>query len=307
MRFGFDALADLFKVGLSTSRETDAPVRVAVYVDDTATPFLIDSVREAFVPRTTSALVRVARLDAVPVTPKPDTDVVLVLTCGSDHLQEAVQQLVIAGAPVCVIAESSVEAPFIEADTPLLGLIAATERTHLLDDLARWILDRTEKDAAFSANFDFMRAAASMRAITSCAITNMATGALFIIPGADFPVMTAAQIGMALKLASIYGYGMKPERGYEIAAVVVAGLGLRGVSRAITRHTPHVGFIVKALVAGFGTYGMGCALAGVYRHGVDYARANEVLAQVVDRVKRAAAAPPAQDTRSSDAVAVEHE
>lgn len=288
MRIGFDALADLFKVGLTTSRETDAPVRVAVYVDETATPFLIDTVREAFVPHTTAALVRVARLEGTPVAPKPDTDIVLVLTCGSEHLHDAVQQLVIAGAPVCVIAESSVEVPFITADTPLLGLIAATERTHLLEDLARWILDRTEKDAAFSANFEFMRAAASMRAITSCAITNMATGALFIIPGADFPVMTAAQIGMALKLASIYGYGMKPERGYEIAAVVGAGLGLRGLSRVITRHTPHVGFLVKALVAGFGTYGMGCALAAAYRHGIDYSRANEVLGQVADRVKAAA-------------------
>ena len=79
------------------------------------------------------------------------------------------QELVIAGAPVCVLAESAVEVPFIEESTPMLGVVAATDKTYLLETLARWILDRTDKETAFAANFAFMRIAAANRIITSCA------------------------------------------------------------------------------------------------------------------------------------------
>ena len=82
-------------------------------------------------------------------------------SCGSDRLESAVQELVIAGAPVCVLAESAVEVPFIEESTPMLGVVAATDKTYLLETLARWILDRTDKETAFAANFAFMRIAAA--------------------------------------------------------------------------------------------------------------------------------------------------
>ena len=280
-----NSFIDAFRLGFDATKESDQPVRVAVYIDRTASPFLVSTVREALVPETTSALVRVEPLASEPANLKPDTDIVLVLSCGSDCLEEAVRNLVIAGAPVCVIAESSIEAPFIEHDTPLLGLIAANERDHLLNELARWILDRTEKDAAFAASFPFMREAASTRIITSTAIANMATGALVFIPGADYPVMTLAQIGMALKLASSYGYKLAPERLYEVAGIAVSGLALRAVSRTVQAHAGHLGFVVKALVGGFGTYAMGRALASAYEHGIDYAPVNDALKRAAARVR----------------------
>ena len=79
----------------------------------------------------------------------------------------------------------------------MLGVVAATDKTYLLETLARWILDRTDKETAFAANFAFMRIAAANRIITSCALTNMATGALVFLPGADYPVMALAQVGGA--------------------------------------------------------------------------------------------------------------
>ncbi|MDQ9749098.1 hypothetical protein RFZ03_00160, partial [Acinetobacter baumannii] len=68
----------------------------------------------------------------------------------------------------------------------------------------------------------FIRLAAANRVIASAAVGNAATGALFFIPGADFPVMTIAQMGMMLQLAAIFGKPMRPERGYEAAAVLVS-------------------------------------------------------------------------------------
>ena len=153
MRVPLNKIADMAKLGATTVKQSDDPVRVAVIVDDTATPFLIQTVRDAFVPQTTSAIVRVSRIADFDAALKRDTDIVLVLTCGSDALQDAVQRIVIAGAPVAVLCESSVEVPFIEQDTKMLGLVSATDETTLLETLARWILDHTEKQTAFAANF----------------------------------------------------------------------------------------------------------------------------------------------------------
>ncbi len=283
MRLPIDALTQALKLGVSAKKDSDTPVRVAVYVDATASRFVVETVRDALVPQTTAALVRVERLEAAPSAPRADTDVVLVLTSGSDHLQQAVQELVVAGAPVAVIAESSVEVPFIASDTPMLGLITATDASYLRESLARWILDRTEKDVAFAANFPFMRVAAANRIITSCALTNMATGALVFIPGADFPVMTVAEVGMVLQLSAIFGYKLEPERGYEVAAVVGAGLVMRLAARGLCRLTPRLSFVVKALVAAAGTYGIGRALASAYERGIDYGPVNERVSGMVSR------------------------
>ena len=167
----------------------------------------------------------------------------------------------------------------------MLGVVAATDKTYLLETLARWILDRTDKETAFAANFAFMRIAAANRIITSCALTNMATGALVFLPGADYPVMALAQVGMLFELAAIFGRGIKPERGYEVAGVLAGGLVIRAVTRALVKQTPHIGFAVKALTAAAGTYGMGRALVSLYERDVDYSRANEVAAATFSRVR----------------------
>ena len=264
MRIHLDSLGGAVKAGVAAKRETDAPVRVAVYVDDSASRAIVECVRDAFVPRTTSALVRVERLSASPAVPRTDTDVVLVLSCGSELLEGAVHELVVAGAPVVVIAESSVEVPFIQSDTPLLGLIA---------------------DVAFASNFPFMRIAAANRAITSAAIANMATGALAFVPGADFPVMALTEVGMVLKMSSMFGYKLEPERGYEIAAVLAAGLALRGIARVACRSAGRASFIVKAAIAAAGTYGMGRVLASAYERGIDYGPVNERLGELGRRAR----------------------
>ena len=281
MKIPVDKLTRAFKMGASVKKDSDTPVRVSVYLDSSASRFLAETVRDAFVPQTTSGIVRVERLGEERIAPKTDTDVVLVLSCGSDRLESAVQELVIAGAPVCVLAESAVEVPFIEESTPMLGVVAATDKTYLLETLARWILDRTDKETAFAANFAFMRIAAANRIITSCALTNMATGALVFLPGADYPVMALAQVGMLFELAAVFGRGIMPERGYEVAGVLV----IRAVTRALVKQTPHIGFAVKALTAAAGTYGMGRALVSLYERDVDYSRANEAVTATFSRVR----------------------
>ena len=49
MRVPVDKVASAVKMGAAAKREQDVPVRVAVFVDATATRFLIDTVRHALV------------------------------------------------------------------------------------------------------------------------------------------------------------------------------------------------------------------------------------------------------------------
>lgn len=287
MRMPIDSLVQTLKLGAQARKDADSTVRVAVYLDESVTPFIVNTVREALVPQTTSALVRVERLAFDPVPPRDDTDVVLVLTSGSSILEHAVHELVVAGTPVAIIAESSVEVPFVKADTPLLGLIAATNAAHLLDALARWILDRTDKEVPFASNFPFMRIAAANRIISSCALANMATGALAFMPGADFPVMVLSEAGMVMQLSAIFGYRLEPERAYEMAGVLVAGVLLRGASRAACRAVPRATFIINAAIALAGTYGMGKVLMYAYERGIDYELANQSISAVLGRARTA--------------------
>lgn len=292
MRIPVDTLVDAVKMDARVRGDVDAPVRVAVYLDVDAPRQIVSCLRRALVPQTTNGLVRVARLDAAGFAVKEDTDVALVVTSGGSLPAERVQQIVVAGVPTVVLCESSVEVPFIQRDTPMLGLIAASDETHLLSSLARWILDRTEKDTAFAANFAFMRIAAAMRVVRSASTANLATGALFFMPGADFPVMTMTQLGMMLKLAGVYGKPMRAERAYEAAMVLGGALALRAGARAVARRVGRTGVLVKALVAGAGTFGMGCCLSAYYERDVDYGPLNDFFRGAYVRAKSLIAPDP---------------
>lgn len=87
------------------------------------------------------------------------------------------------------------------------------------------------------------------------------------------------------RIAAVFGRGIKPERGYEVAGVLAGGLVIRAVTRALVKQTPHIGFAVKALAAAAGTYGMGRALVSLYERDVDYSRANEVVTATFSRVR----------------------
>lgn len=285
MGIPIDKLVQAVRSGIDIRRSADENVRIAVFVDRSASAFLVSTLRDALVPQTPSALVRVDPIDRASTALRPDTDLALVVSCGSEGLERAVQDVIVAGVPTVVVAESSVEAPFIARDTRMLGLITATDSVHLLDSLARWILDHTEKDVAFARNFPFMRVAASFKVVASASAANLATGALVFIPGADFPVMTLTQVGMMLRLAGIHGKPLKSDRLYELAGVIGAALGLRGLARFGSSRVPRASFAIKALIGGVGTLAVGLGLSALYERDIDYTPINDVLAHAIGALR----------------------
>lgn len=289
MGIPFDVMTGALKVLPSAKKDVDAPVRVAVFVDEGAPESLVGLVRESFVPQTTSALVRVERIGDGAVQVKGDTDLSIVIAAGTPRLHAAVQEIVIGGAPTAVLAEDASAAPFITEDTPVLGLIAGTDAGRMKAALARWVISRVDKQAGFAASFPILRAAAASDVIAQASLGNALTGALVFIPGADFPVMTIAQLGMMARLALIFGKPIRPERGWEAAGVVASALAMRAAVRRLARRAGPAGFAVKALAGGAGTYAMGRALTELYRRDVDYARANEAVGSIIRRGRAALA------------------
>ena len=288
MDFKLDNIVHMFKSASSARSSAEEVARVAIYVDGTATPFLIETVRDALMPQSTTALVNVSRLDDDPEPVGKGTDIVLVLSCGSQHLELATGRLLSSGAPVAVVVESSVEAPFIKQDTRMLSLICATDGEHLLGQLSRWILDHTEKDTVFAANFPFLRETASGRAITSSALTNTVTGALTWPKGADFPAMTVAQLDMLLKLAGIYGKPIDRDRLYEALGVIACAYGLRAAARAATKNTGRATFIVKAAIGGAGTALIGMGICELYKRDIDYGPIDDVVDRIIEQLTEVA-------------------
>lgn len=285
MRIPLDTLFGAVKMGASSLREGAAPVHVAVLVDAGASRQQAAWLREALVPQTVTALVRVAALDDGDPEIKPDTDLAIVLAGNSGRLEAAVRSVLIAGVPCVVVAESAVAAPFACGDAPMLGLVASQDRTAMLQGIARWVVARSDKRTAFAAAFPFMRIAAAARAVRSASFTNMATGALAFVPGADFPAMTLVQAGMLLELASIFGKPIRPERAYELAALGCCALAFRAAARAACGALPRWSFAIKALVAGAGTLGAGRALCAFYERDFDYAPLNEFIGGAFARIR----------------------
>lgn len=281
MGFSPDQLIDVAKMFNSCAVSSKEPVRLSVFLDDTATDFLITTIRDAFVPQQTNALLRVELLGDELPSVKSGTDVAIVLTGGSDGLAEKVNALAISGVPTVCVAESSLDLPFIESDTPILGSVVASEKTLLLSKLAHWILSRTSKQMAFAASFPFMRIAAAHEIVANATVANMVTGAVFFIPGADFPLMTIKQLGMTFQLSQIFGRDIGFERLYEMSAVVASALALRGCARLITPHTPHVKWLVRPLIAGVGTYIMGRAALAFYQSDFDWSGVTQRLQNFV--------------------------
>lgn len=71
MKIPVDKLTRAFKMGASVKKDSDTPVRVSVYLDSSASRFLAETVRDAFVPQTTSGIVRVERLGRSELLQRP--------------------------------------------------------------------------------------------------------------------------------------------------------------------------------------------------------------------------------------------
>ena len=134
---------------------------------------------------------------------------------------------------------------------------------------------------------------------------NAGVGLLFLIPGADLPVMTLNQAKMLLQIAAAYGQSIDAGRVRELAALVGGAFACRAVARQLAAAVPVLGWAVKAAVGYSGTFAMGRAAVEFYEGGPTVAKFAEYVSGARDKAIAAAAKQAAGAAADNGAAAVE--
>lgn len=256
---GIGNLLEVLSQGRDSRADASAPVRTCVLVDLDAPRYLALAVRDALVPKTPTATVDVwplgVRLDSLGEV--PDACVVIPGHAAAD-CADAVRHMVGLGVPCAIVVPSALDAPEVELGpeaSALLGVVAASDEAALPRKLASWLVRAAgEKDVALAAAFPFCRQAVVDGLALRCALENAAMGAISLVPGSDFPLMTTNQAKLAVQMASCYGQGaLTPRRAAEICGVVGAGAAYRSLARSAAGLLPGIGNVLKAGIAFAGT------------------------------------------------------
>lgn len=255
---GLGNLLDVLSQGRDSRADADEPLRICVLVDLDSPRYLALAVRDALVPKTPTATVDVwplgVRLDAVGELPDA---CLVVLGRATADCAEAVRRMAESGVPACMVVPSALDAPEVALGpdaAALVGVVAASEARALPQKLASWLVRSLgEKDVALAAAFPFCRQQVVDGLALRCALENAALGAVSLVPGSDFPLMTTNQAKLAVQMSSCYGAPMTPRRAAELAGVVGAGVAYRACARGAAGLLPGIGNLLKAGIAFGGT------------------------------------------------------
>lgn len=255
---GLGNLLDVLSQGRDSRADADEPLRICVLVGLDAPRYLALAVRDALVPKTPTATVDVwplgVRLDAVGELPDA---CLVVFGRATGDVAAAVRHMAESGVPTCMVVPSALDAPEVDlgADAAALaGVVAASDASALPQKLASWLSrSLAQKDVALAAAFPFCRQEVVDGLALRCALENAALGAVSLIPGSDFPLMTTNQAKLAVQMSSCYGAPMTVRRAAELAGVVGAGACYRSLARGAAGLLPGVGSLLRAGIAFAGT------------------------------------------------------
>lgn len=254
--FSVAGVVDVVASARDSMRSADEPLLVRVHVDPDCPRDVALAVKEALVPKKPQTRVQVRGLSLNPGD-ESDCDLVLLLaapnTAACVKLARGYAQI---GCECALVVESAVDIPSLglpEEQQELVGCVAASSVEALLPKLACWMVSAGEKGVAVAASFPFCRKAEVEALVTRCSLENAVIGAVALVPGSDFPLMTANQAKMAFDIAGAYGMGMTFDRALELAGVVAAGLGYRTLARTFAGFVPGFGWVLKAGIGYAGT------------------------------------------------------
>lgn len=272
--FKLSDLLDIVSSGKDAWDSMEAQVRLRVHVGSGCERALVIAAKEALVAERPGGIVEVMGLEA-PAASMADPDAVIVLAAGGETgAGPLVRYYLACEVPCALVADSALDAPdFGEAADGLFGVVAASTPEALPAKLGEWLAAHVDNQVALAANFPCCRDAVVDSLAKACAVENALVGVVSLIPGSDFPLMTAAQAKLALDIAASYGCGVDVSRAAEIAGVVGLGLVYRGVARSAVGLVPGFGWALKGAMGYAGTVATAKAVqarfegAGALTHG----------------------------------------
>ncbi|MDO8736848.1 MAG: hypothetical protein Q7K29_07165 [Thermoleophilia bacterium] len=278
---------------LSETRDlSDTPARVLVTGSDLDA---VQSVYEALIPGAAagqaSCLVDAASgTDVPPLSQITENDVIILVSApadiDSDSFRSRLSEAEAVDAPVVVVLT---EAPGVQVSFPGVGprrvVGMAPGGIPPADVLAEAVADAAgDSGVALAAKLPALRDEVCRQLIHRTARQNAVVGCLFIIPGADMPVMTLNEARMILRMAAAHGETVGSERALELLGIVGTGFGLRAVARQALDFFPGPGWVIKGGIAWSGTRALGEAAKAYFDGSVRVTPSR--LAPLVDKLKK---------------------
>jgi uncharacterized protein (DUF697 family) len=164
--------------------------------------------------------------------------------------------------PVLVIVQEGLRRDAADAyGMSILDVASGRKEDLLTGQVAGWFAENLkEHRIALAADFAFMRPALANAIIMATARQNAIIGFVFLLPGADMPVMTLNQIKMVLQIAFIYGEDISWERAAEAAVVVGSAFATRALARTLSQKFRGLAWPLKAAIAFGSTVALGKAM-----------------------------------------------
>lgn len=141
------------------------------------------------------------------------------------------------------------------------------ENIGLLQNEILKLLELKKKDILMAANMADKSAIAN-KWILGAGATAATIGAV-PIPGADFIPLTSLQVGLILKLSTLYGKPISKDNAKELIIASVVGNVGKTIFRQIVKVIPGAGMVAGASVAGGMTIALGHAVKYAHEHNIE--------------------------------------
>ena len=276
--------------GMAGASETVA--RVSICIDRSVPNEGIEAVRKALTPVSDRGTVVVEGFDKQAYEVMPSADLLVVVGYESEAISRTVATAVVDDIPVVVCAydakgvyERSQGTSFPLEAGDVIDMDEEHDFAGFEKSLAEWIVANCpETRLALAAAFPFIRKPLSVDSAQKTAGLCAAVGAVPLIPGADMPVMLLLQAKMILEMAAAYGKPMTQDTLIEMAAAIPAGIGARGLARAIGSRVGFLSFATNGVVAYGATLVLGHLMHEYYVRGGLPTKAVEALSTLEDKV-----------------------
>lgn len=292
MRLPVD-VRDIMNASNRVAEERERSIRIAVFVDVEAPDVLVEAIQRTLRPQTAGARLHVEAVapgEALLVDEMADA--VVAIAGPGDVLKRSLAAARDKLVPTAVVAlVEGHDATSVRLGHPPVDTITDVDPDKVAEKLAGWLADRIHgKRLALAANFEFLRRAVAVEYVKSTAFQNAVVGAVFIIPGADLPIMTANQAKMVLQIAAAYGQPLGTDRIKELAAVVGGGFAFRAIARQLLDFIPGIGWAIKGAIGYSGTLAVGYAAIEYFQSGADLSGLADTLREARDKAVETAGA-----------------
>jgi len=141
------------------------------------------------------------------------------------------------------------------------------ENMSMLQEKVLKLLEVKKKDILMAAHMAD-KSATAKKWILGAGASAAAIGAV-PIPGADFVPLTTLQVGMMLKLSTLYGKPISKDKAKEMIIATIVGNVGKTIFRQIVKFVPGAGTVAGASVAGGMTIALGYAVKYAYENDID--------------------------------------